>query len=208
LGIIIIKQDYHTLMTAKNLELELTEKEIMDICDRCYENVRCLLKSAKLLVGQDSKQYALGFYMYAVEEFGKAQLLKVHTLSHIIPKWIFGRKPFLPTSPHDAKLAEGFKYLPEECQILCVGLRFVNNNNEKTQTYSLGRKLKVSVPAFTTGFVSDVTRGSILEFDFKTACFYIDWDNDNRHPTFKIEVDTKRLDKNIRLFEKVLENFV
>lgn len=195
-------------MTSNISELELTENEIISICDRCYENVRCLLKSARLLLSQDSQQYALGLYMYAVEEFGKAQLIKAHILSHVIPNWIFGRRPFLPTSPHDAKLAEGIKYLPEQCQILCIGLRFVNNNNEKTQTYSLGRKLKVSVLPFTTGFVSDVTHGSILEFDFKTACFYIDWDNENRHPTFKIEVDIKRLDKNIRLFEKVLESIV
>jgi hypothetical protein len=144
--------------------------------------------------------------MYAVEEFGKAHLLKAHTLSHIIPNWIFGRRPFMPTSQHDSKLAEGFKHLPEECQIFSVGLRFVNNGNERIQIYSLGRKLNVSVMPFTTGFVSDVTHGSILEFDFKTACFYIDWDNENRHPTFKIEVDIKRLNKNIRLFERVLEN--
>jgi AbiV family abortive infection protein len=195
-------------MTSKIPELNLTEKEIMDICDRCYENVGGLLKSAKLLLGQDGQQYALGLYMYAVEEFGKAQLLKTHTMSHIIPNWIFGRKPFLPTSPHEAKIAEGFKYLPEECQILRVGFRFVINNNKRTQTYSLGRKLKVSVPPFTTGFISDVTYDSVLEFDFKTACFYIDWDDENRHPTFKFEVDIKRLDKNIRLFEKVLENIV
>jgi AbiV family abortive infection protein len=195
-------------MTWKIPELNLTENKIMDICCRCYENVRGLLKSAKLLLGQDSQQYALGLYMYAVEEFGKAQLLKTHAMSHIIPNWIFGRKPFLPTSPHEAKIAEGFKYLPEECQILPVGFRFVINNNKKTQTYSLGRKLKVSVPPFTTGFISDVTYDSVLEFDFKTACFYIDWDDENRHPIFKIEVDVKRFDKNIRLFEKVLDNIV
>lgn len=195
-------------MTPEIQDFVLTKDELIVTYTRCIENVTCLLRSAKLLLGQAPKQYSLGLYMYAVEEFGKAQLLKAHTSSYSIPTWIFGRRSFRPESPHDAKLAEGFKNLPEDCQIICVGLRFISNNSEKARTYTVGRNFKVNVPPLATGFYSDVTGGSKIEFDFKTACFYIDWDQNNKAPSFEIEVDAKQLENNIILFEKSVEKYL
>lgn len=44
---------------------------------RSLDNVKGLLRSSSVLVeNRDSLQYALGLYVYAVEEFGKAILLK------------------------------------------------------------------------------------------------------------------------------------
>ena len=192
-------------MTSKISDLKLTQNEIQTIYLRCIENVRSLLKIAKLLSGQGSGQYALGLYMYAVEEFGKAHLLKAESNLHTIPNWIFGRKIAEPKSAHDAKLAEGFKNLPEVCQILNAGLRFIQNDSDIIQTYFLGKNSKLSIPAFTSGFFTDATRDSKIEFDFKTACFHIDWDNENRRPSFPIAVDEEKLNNNIELFEKTIE---
>jgi hypothetical protein len=69
----------------------------------------------------------------------------------------------------------------------------------------LGKNSKLSIPAFTSGFFTDATRDSKIEFDFKTACFYIDWDNKNRRPSFPIAVDDEKLNNNIELFEKTIE---
>lgn len=63
----------------------------------------------------------------------------------------------------------------------------------------------MSIPAFTTGCFIDTTRGNIIEFDFKTACFYIDWDNEGKMPSFELEVDKNQLDKIIKLFEDTIE---
>ncbi|HEX7178835.1 MAG TPA: AbiV family abortive infection protein [Nitrososphaeraceae archaeon] len=192
-------------MTHEISDFSLSEDEILATCRRCMENVNCLLKSAKLLHNQGSLQYALGLYMYAVEEYGKAQLLKMHLGKHKIPIWLFGRKVSQSFSPHNAKIAEGFNNLPEECQILSVGLRFINNSTEKTRMYKIGRNLKVSVPPFTTGFFTDTSRGTKIEFDFKTACFYIDWDDENRVPIFEIAVDGKQLGTIIKSFETAVK---
>ena len=176
-------------MSSKISDLKLTQTEIQTIYQRCIENVRSLLKSAKLLSGLDGGQYALGLYMYAVEEFGKAHLLKAESNLHTIPNWIFGRKNAEPKSAHDVKLAEGFRKLPEVCQILNAGLRFIENGSDTIQTYTLGKNSKLSIPAFTSGFFTDATGGSKIEFDFKTTCFYVDWDNEHRRPSFPIAVD-------------------
>ena len=63
----------------------------------------------------------------------------------------------------------------------------------------------MSVPPFTTGFFTDTSRGTKIEFDFKTACFYIDWDDENRVPTFEIAVDGKQLGTIIKSFETAVK---
>jgi AbiV family abortive infection protein len=186
-------------------DFNLTKDQILKTHRRCIENVKSLLKSAKLLLTHGNEQYALGHYMYAVEEFGKSKLLLMHLTSYTIPTWIFGRSVSKNFSAHNTKIAEGFKNLPEECQFLSVGLRFIDNRSEKNREYKIGKNRKMSIPAFTTGCFIDTTRGNIIEFDFKTACFYIDWDDDNKMPSYELEVNRNQLDKIIILFEDTIE---
>jgi AbiV family abortive infection protein len=57
--------------------MEFSEEELNLGCKRCIENVRGLLAGAKILNDNVmTQQYALGLYIYAVEEYGKAILLK------------------------------------------------------------------------------------------------------------------------------------
>jgi AbiV family abortive infection protein len=71
----------------------LKEDQLKQGCKKCIENVQNLLDSAKLLLGnENSHQYALGLYVYAIEEYGKATILKNYLNKNIysIPKWVFG----------------------------------------------------------------------------------------------------------------------
>ena len=65
----------------KKYPFHFTEANLRQGCKRCIENVSALLDSASILTeNADTEQYALGLYMYAVEEYGKAILLKKYTL--------------------------------------------------------------------------------------------------------------------------------
>jgi AbiV family abortive infection protein len=56
---------------------DLTHKNLSDGYKKCIENVQNLLDSAKLLLNsENTHQYALGLYMYSIEEYGKAVILK------------------------------------------------------------------------------------------------------------------------------------
>ena len=121
----------------------------------------------------DTRQYAAGLYLYAVEEYGKARLLKklFTQTGGKIPGWIFGRRDSRILNAHNAKIIEGFKNLPDECKILSVGVKMIINTNEETQSFKIGRKQKVSLPGFTTGNFVDTSSSSRIELDFKTDFF-------------------------------------
>ena len=72
-----------------------TKAQLREGSRRCIDNVKGLLDSASLLLdNKNSQQYALGLYIYAVEEYGKAILLKKYITrnkdKYQIPGWIFG----------------------------------------------------------------------------------------------------------------------
>jgi hypothetical protein len=78
------------------LPVNFTEAELREGCKRCIDNVKGLLDSALLLLNhKNSQQYGLGLYMYAVEEFGKAILLRRYVTGnkskYQLPLWIFGK---------------------------------------------------------------------------------------------------------------------
>jgi AbiV family abortive infection protein len=53
----------------------VTERQLREICKKCIENSSGLLEAAELLLpNNNTLQYALGLYMYAIEEYGKAVL--------------------------------------------------------------------------------------------------------------------------------------
>lgn len=200
-----------TPMSNGNIDFNLTKKEVDTASERCIQNVNSLLSCAKLLTdNDDTRQYAVGLYLYAVEEYGKAQLLKQlwKQTGGKIPGWIFGRRDSRISNAHNAKINEGFKNLPNECQILSVGIKMETNTNEKTQSFKIGRKQKGSLPGFTTGNFVDTSNGSRIELDFKTAFFYIDWDDECRMPSSKIAVDRTQLYRIIRLFEEKIYKFL
>jgi hypothetical protein len=133
---------------TKNYPYKFTEEELKEGFRRTMENVRGLLRSASHLLDiGDSQQYALGLYVYAVEEYGKAILLSSYNTGnnarHQIPGWILGKGKLLIKSitnhdkflgqlrgnpklkeirAHDAKLLVGSNLLPPECSRITRGI--------------------------------------------------------------------------------------
>jgi len=100
----------------------LTETQLREICKKCIENSNGLLEAAELLLPNNTTlQYGLGLYMYAIEEYGKAHLVKgcFNGTKNVysIPGWIFGWRPGPPSgkNSHEEKLSEGFRNLPAVC---------------------------------------------------------------------------------------------
>lgn len=59
------------------MSYNLTEPQLKELFSRCIENIYGLLDGVETLLAKNStKKFALGLYMYAIEEYGKAHLLK------------------------------------------------------------------------------------------------------------------------------------
>jgi AbiV len=55
----------------------LSQQQLKDGHNKCLENVQKLLDNASLLLETETgQQFALGLYMYAIEEYGKAEILR------------------------------------------------------------------------------------------------------------------------------------
>ncbi len=72
------------------VEYKLTKEGLIIGCQKCKENEQNLLDGAKgLLDTENTFQFALGLYIYAVEEYGKARLLKWHLEQKTI-RYLYG----------------------------------------------------------------------------------------------------------------------
>ena len=196
---------------------EFTEEQLRNTIDRCIDNVKGLLESAdRLQEDERTVQYALGLYMYAIEEYGKANLLKLYLAKNrnhfLIPRWIFGRS-FRPpgNTSHNNKLQEGFKNLPPDCRKLTNSVIIHENPSPKPRVDT------VKTPTGSTSIVMAPRSSGIsvfrthptreLEFDLKTGCFYIDWDEKKKEPNFIFPAQKGQLLYNIRLMKRALMDF-
>jgi hypothetical protein len=148
--------------------------------------------------------------VYAVEEFGKAILLKKYMTGKKkkchIPTWILGGgKPSIvsmetDTIPaHDAKLFIGFDYLPPECSQITPGVWISRPSPGKV--IKLGPNSFFKLDNLTGGF-SDTTH---THFDFekmtfadlglKESCFYMDFEKDSKTWKFDLYPDKAKLKK-------------
>lgn len=198
---------------TKKYPYYFSEEELREGSKRCIENVRGLLEAAKTLNENDkTQQYALGLYMYAVEEYGKAILLKRaitgNQKKYQIEQWILGiGDPNNTTTSHDEKMKVGFDNLPNDCRITMRGIKISEAfPSTKTVTIKRGKQRydKVSVLQGATGTFSDSSNTSIFDYnlDLKTACFYMDWDMDNWK--FDAATGPQDLKKNIECLENAL----
>jgi len=204
----------------KKYSYAFTEQELMFGYERCIENVRGLLASAKMLnENVTTQQYALGLYMYAVEEYGKAIMLKNSITGnkkryHILG-WILGKgKPNQITETgidaHSKKIMIGYNNLPEGCNVFFRGVKitkaFPTTKTIKIKKNKYGLESKVSIGKGTTGSYYDTTTGIFdYNLDLKTSCFYIDWDENNNSWKFDVVTQKADLDKNIKCLENALK---
>lgn len=183
----------------------LNEAQIREGCKRCKQNVERMLNSASILLQhEDSQQYSLGLYIYAVEEFGKAislkGIIKDSQSTYEIPEWIF--------EDHPTKLIKGFENLPEKCRMIARGIKVSPNLSGRTKVIKIDAERQIAIGAFATGwFLNNSSYNYKQNIILKEACFYIDWDKRNGTWTYDIVTDVDRLKENIDHFRKALPDF-
>jgi AbiV family abortive infection protein len=195
---------------------DLTEAQLRDGYDACIKNAQNLLFSAKLLLtSENSLQYALGLYMYAIEEYGKAEILKEYMQEnknqYSIPGWIFGIGES-GRDAHNKKLAKGLQKLPPVCSKLSPTAEMTTNTTKSTQTIVLKKNGipvgSVSIGGFSTGIFEDTTHiaSQKVQLSLKTSCFYIDWNSTNCDWEFFLPTDRDQLTYIIERMKKQLES--
>jgi hypothetical protein len=197
----------------------VTEKQLREICKKCIENSNGLVEAAEQLLPNDNTvQYALGLYMYAIEEYGKAHLVKScftgpENVSSI-PGWIFGWRPGPPSgkNSHEEKLSEGFRNLPPVCLKLSPVIEIVHNTSPKAQTFTIKGPFgdaPLSVGPYQSGIFESSTDipSRDVDFNLKTACFYVDWDEVNRMPKYLLTANREQLAYNIKRVRDNLAQF-
>jgi AbiV family abortive infection protein len=190
---------------GKKYPRRLNEGQIKEGCKRCKENVRGMLNGASILLKhQDSQQYALGLYIYAVEEYGKSislrEVVDGSRVTYEIPEWIF--------EDHATKLIKGFENLPKECRMIARGIRVSSNFSKENKVIKIDADRQVTIGAFATGWFLDVSPYDYKQnIILKETCFYIDWDRRNGTWNYDIVTDVDRLKKNIDYFKKALNQF-
>jgi hypothetical protein len=195
------------------VDYDLTQLQLREGYEKCLENVQNLLDSAILLLkNDDSQQFALGLYMYAIEEYGKAEIFREYLLenksNYLIPEWIFGRGDDARKG-HDRKLGEGFKRLPPICRRLSRIIELTSNSSGDIQTFkveingiSFG---SISVPAKATGTFEDPMLPKItVDPDLRASCFYVDWDSTNGDWKYDLHGDKNQLNDNITRIKEVV----
>jgi hypothetical protein len=68
----------------------------------------------------------------------------------------------------------------------------------------------MSVSPGASGIFEDTTSSTSrdVDFDYKTACFYVDWDSSYNIPKFAIPADKHQLKDNIGYFRKETKKLV
>ena len=204
-------------MTSNKVKTyQFTKDQLRNAIGKCIENVQGLLKSAQLLhEDKNTVQYSLGLYMYAVEEYGKAHLLKSYVTGNkncvLIPRWIFGLGNPSKDTSHNVKLREGFRNLPPDCKKLSNSLKFHVNTTlspRKDLVETPTGSTSITVPAHSSGIsVYRTSPTRELKPYYKTGCFYIDWDESSKVPNFLYPAEKGQLLYNIRIMKHKVTEF-
>jgi AbiV family abortive infection protein len=178
----------------------------------CIVKAKQLADSAlKLLSSDDANDHtnALGLYTLAIEEFGKAAILKDECfrndvddddpISQKIPKGIFSGK-----DAHNRKFKEAVKRLPPECKDIMVGTYRAFPSGIPTKDRLGRRGPYISIPKDVSGnFFGQYT----ASMDMRMSCFFVDWDETRKKWIFNMKVENKEeLQKALTTFkEKILD---
>jgi len=197
------KIDDSDYLTMSDISLKIGNK----ICIKTTQ--RLLESSLSLIDNSNNLDHALGLYTFAVEEFGKAVLLKeqIDNDSTIkkIPKEVFGIAK--KGTGHNIKFKKAKEILPDECIILEIG-EYLSMPSGQDMEQSLGKiKGKLKIPANTTGtFLTDV----MMSFAVRMRCFYVDWDENSEYwHKWKANLQTDRnsLKTAIEKFKEIIPNY-
>jgi AbiV family abortive infection protein len=175
----------------------------------CIQKAKQLADSAlKLLSSDDVNDHtnALGLYTLAIEEFGKAVILKEECfvdddeITQKIPKAIFSGKYV-----HNLKFKKAIERLPPECKDIRVGTYLPFPSGIPTNV-QLGMKgPHVPVPANVDGNFFGLYTANV---DMRMSCFFVDWDDTQRRWVFKMKGEKKEeLESALNTFKEKITDY-
>ena len=142
----------------------------------CIDNASRLLRNALILLnnsGSDGLTYAL--WSYAVEEFGKAMLLRGQIAGRDSHESLSVRHSF----EHHEKFTTGLSELPDlhDTQMRRL-LRVSSNTGTTTATFGdpLEPEAVMSIGASTTGLFEDTSHAVDPTVNLRMKLIYVDWD--------------------------------
>ena len=171
---------------ADDKNYTLTDSQLITGIEYCLDKVTNLLDNVESLVDNQEHFWessnALGLYTFAVEEYGKALLLRDYYQKGMqniqVPQWIFARgKDKKRRKSHDIKIQKAFDKLPNDCKNTMVGI-VIDKPLPNATTLRFKDGGSMSIGGQTTGL--HMTNNDI-DFEVRMKCFYVDWDKlDNK----------------------------
>lgn len=172
----------------------LEEAELRAGIRVCCQKVNGLLNGVLVLVNdRGSLSLALALYTLAIEEHGKALMLRDNLSGEMVAgKYAVSKGIF---AAHDQKFARASEDLPLDCTEILRVVTVTSNPKYESTTISYPADLHesglfeetdlalVSVPGYSTGTLADATGyGSVVPVSIseRLRSFYVDWDDHNK----------------------------
>ncbi len=174
---------------------------------RCMYNVENLLNYAEKLVEDESENnIALGLYSFAIEEYGKALLLKEY-LSENKTQYSIPTNLFRGKESHDLKFKKALDRLPMECKYAIPGIRIKSNSYSKTKEFIVTPKGdSISIAPGITGTFTTI--GTFpTDFEMRMSCFYVDWDVTRDYWKYRPKIISESIITGITKFRKIIDDF-
>jgi AbiV family abortive infection protein len=161
-------------------------------------NHMCILKATQLADSAlrlsnsdnpDDHTIALGLYTLAIEEFGKAVILKEECFvdNDTTPQKV-RKSIFAGNRAHQIKFKKAMNKLPPECTAFMVGT-YVPFASGEAMTKRIGKKgPEVSVPSGVSGnFFAKYT----ADVHMRMSSFFVDWNEENGGWIFHMKVERR-----------------
>ena len=192
-------------LKSKN-HYSMKKKDINKGIFRCLSNVKELLEESQRLTRKESdNSVALGLYSFAIEEFGKALMLKDYLVEDRDEYQVSKYEIFTTKKSHDLKFEKALKDLPLECIYAVPGFN-VSTTNTAKEIVLTPRGDSVTLGPAVTGTVSMIASFP-TDFDMRMHCFYVDWDDLRKDWKFKPRILATSIDDGIQKFKLHLHEF-
>lgn len=186
---------------------KIKRNDLVEGTKNCIFNISQLLEKAEHATEKDSdNSIALGLYSFAIEEFGKALLLKEY-LSKNKKEYKVSKDLFTGRESHNLKFDKALENLPIECKYAVPGIRISSNTNSKPKKIVLTpRGDSVTIPPGSTGTVS--MAGTFpTNFDMRMSCFYVDWDDKKQSWKYRPHILAESIKRGVWKFKQEIYKF-
>jgi len=161
----------------KNRCYRIEREKLEESIRFCLDNVIVILdKTTKIIDKNSDNSIALGLYTFAIEEFGRAILLR---------EYLKENKKFYSVSKdifesHEVKFRKAVEKLPTECVNPVYGVELSNNTSTDTVKIPVtpkGDEVVLS-PASTGAFM--IVGNFPIDILTRMSCFFLDWDDSKK----------------------------